>query len=294
MGGGSYSHSSRAARTDTYKSQSFEDTFQQQRLRRIHEKMDPKLALIREARDSVAHPASIPVIIGLDVTGSMEYIPKHLIVNGLPHMVSLLQAKGINDAAILFMGIGDSRAEDRAPLQVGQFESGDKELDIDLTRTWVEGGGGGNGGESYGWAWYFAAKRCVTDAWDKRHQKGFIFTIGDDDCHDLSSREFQEVLGVKQEAMTKEDLYKLASERWHCYHINMEGRDVSGDDFKAFMGENLLQVKNHEDIPAVIAKVIASHSLGKVPVVKSEAHEANESDEQGYPGGVEKDVKITL
>lgn len=290
MGSSGYNFSNRSARTKVYQSQSFEQTFEQQAKRCIHEKMDPKVALIRESRDSETHPNSLPIIIGLDITGSMDYIPKQLITNGLPNLVSSLQEKGIHDAAILFMGIGDSRANDRGPLQVGQFESGDAELDMDLTRTWIEGGGGGNGGESYGWAWWFAAKRCVTDAWEKRKQKGFIFTIGDDNCHDILRREFMEVLGITHETVTKEQLYKLATERWNVYHINMEERNVSGDDFKTFIGENLIQVKNHEDIPVVIARIISGHTAG---VSVTPVHEAEESDEQGYPG-MKHDVKITL
>lgn len=294
MGSTLYNFSDRSARTKVYQSQSFEQTFTQQAKRCVHEKMDPKTALVRESRDSKTHPNSLPIIVGLDVTGSMDYIPKQLITNGLPNLVSSLQEKGIHDAAILFMGIGDSRANDRGPLQVGQFESGDAELDMDLTRTWVEGGGGGNSGESYAWAWWFAAKRCVTDAWEKRKQKGFIFTIGDDNCHDILQREFMEVLGITHETVTKEQLYKLASEKWNVYHINMEGRDVSGDDFKAFMGENLIQVKNHEDIPSVIARIISGHAKTAVTPVTDAHHEGNESDEQGYPGLKPDEIKITL
>lgn len=286
MGNSSYSHSSRSSRTALYKSGSFEDTFTQQRKREVHNTMSPKTALIREARDSENHPQSLPIIFGMDITGSMEDIPKHMIKDGLPHLISKLQEKGVNDAAIMFMGLGDSRC-DQGPVQVGQFESGDAELDMFLTRTWIEGNGGGNGGESYAWAWYFAAKRCVTDAWEKRKQKGFIFTMGDDNCHDITKREFTEVLGINQETMSKEELYKQASERWNVYHINMKGRQVSGDDFRTFMGENLLEVENETEIPSLIAKIITSHinpSGVKSDVVIKEAAKKTP----------EEDIKITL
>lgn len=282
MGNSFYSHSNRSARTVVYKSSSFEDTFTQQRKREVHETMRPKNALIREAMDSESHPQSLPIIFGMDITGSMEDIPKHMIKDGLPHLISKLQEKGVNDAAIMFMGLGDSRC-DRGPVQIGQFESGDAELDMWLTRTWIEGNGGGNGGESYAWAWWFAARRCITDAWEKRKQKGFIFTMGDDNCHDITGREFSEVLGITSENMTKEELYKQASEKWNVYHINMKGRQVSGDDFRAFMGENLLEVENETEIPSLIAKIITGHvnpSGVKLDVVTKESPE--------------EDIKITL
>ena len=37
-------------------------------------KFDPKYIQVREARDSEDHPESLPIIIGLDVTGSMGYL----------------------------------------------------------------------------------------------------------------------------------------------------------------------------------------------------------------------------
>jgi len=256
MGYSQYNFNDRSARTTTFMSKSFGETFKQ---REIHESMDPKKALIREARDSEANPLSIPIILGLDVTGSMGYIPHHLIKEGLPKLVSSLKERGIKSPAILFAAVGDSRC-DKAPFQVGQFESGDSELDMWLTRTWPEGGGGGNGGESYGWAWWFAAKRCVTDAWEKRKQKGFIFTIGDDNCHSISSSEFSEVLGITNETMSVEEIYKQASEKWNVYHINMKGRGGSADFFRKFMGENLLEAVTETEIPELIAKTVRSHT----------------------------------
>ena len=46
---------------------SAQDVFRQ---RRLHETLDPK-NIMRECRDSNEHPNTRPVIIGLDVTGSM-------------------------------------------------------------------------------------------------------------------------------------------------------------------------------------------------------------------------------
>ena len=79
----------------------------------------------------------------------------------------------------MFGAIGDHEC-DSCPLQVGQFESGDVELDMWLTRTFLEKGGGGNNGESYGLAWFMANNFIRTDAKDKRQQKGFVLTIGDE------------------------------------------------------------------------------------------------------------------
>ena len=60
------------------------------------------------------------------------------------------------------LAIGDA-VSDRAPLQVGQFESG-LEMDMWLTRIWLEGRGG-DLPESYTLAHWFGAHHTATDAW---------------------------------------------------------------------------------------------------------------------------------
>ena len=43
--------------------------------------------------------------------------------------------------------------------------------------------GGGDGPEDYDLLWYFADKCTDTDSFNKRHKKGFCFTIGDASNH---------------------------------------------------------------------------------------------------------------
>ena len=169
MGNSSYDSSTRFSRAAAsgYYLKSADDIFVQNKVRRIHESMDPSKAQLRESRDSKEHPLSVPIILALDVTGSMGEIPHYLIKDGLPNLMGGIIQRGIKDPQILFLAIGDY-TYDSYPLQVGQFESGDEELDLWLTRTYIEGGGGGNEGESYSLAWYYGAKHTVTDSWEKR------------------------------------------------------------------------------------------------------------------------------
>ena len=181
MGNSSYSYSARSARSDAkgFYKKSMDEVFTQQKERKIHESMSPKGVAKREARDSETHPNTVPVILNLDVTGSMMTIPDFLVKDGLPKMMGGLIQNGIPDATLLFTAIGDHEC-DRFPLQIGQFESGDEELDLWLTRTYLEKGGGGNAGESYLLAYYFAAFHTDIDAYSKRGQRGFLFTVGDE------------------------------------------------------------------------------------------------------------------
>ena len=181
MGYTSYCADTRLARSVSmnYATASVDTIFTQQSERKSHELMAPLNLTKRECRDSETHPRTVPIILGLDVTGSMGKIPHELVKDGLPTLMGKLIQDGVEDAALMFVAVGDHEC-DRCPLQVAQFESGDAELDMWLTRTYIESGGGGNTGESYHLAWQVAAEHTVTDAWENRKQKGFLITIGDE------------------------------------------------------------------------------------------------------------------
>ena len=120
--------------------------------RELHKDLDPKGVAVHESRDSADNPNATPVIVGLDVTGSMGMIAHTMAQKGLGVLFQeILDRKPISDPHIMFMGIGDA-ASDRAPLQVSQFEADDRIIE-QLTKLWVEGSGGGNDSESYNLPW---------------------------------------------------------------------------------------------------------------------------------------------
>lgn len=263
MGATLYSCDTRALRASTmaYATAPVSKTFIQTDLRVVHESMDSKKVTFREARDSEAHPNTVPILLGLDVTGSMGSVPRQLIADGLPTLMSKVIQAGCPDAALCFLAIGDHEC-DRFPVQVAQFESGDAELDMWLTRTYLEGGGGGNRGESYPLAWEFAANRVQTDAWDKRKQKGFVFTIGDEPfLKTFPERAFRAIYaenaGQKQGTVTATELYEAACERFHVFHISLKHRWRETDpEWNQLLGDNLIEVDSHTLIPEVIADKI--------------------------------------
>lgn len=272
MGSTSYSFDSRQVRASTlgYATNTIYQNFTQNVKRMIHESMIPSKALLRESRDSVTHPNSVPIIIALDVTGSMLGIPQELVIKGLPKMMAGIIQRGILDPQVLFLAIGDHTC-DNYPLQVGQFESGDEELDMWLTRTYLEGGGGGNAGESYLLAWYFGGNHTVTDAWEKRKQKGFLFTIGDEPClQSLPSSAINEIMGVTPQAAYKlEDVLEKAKETYNVFHLHvMEGTagPRSLQFWKNLLGQNCIEVKHHEDISKIIADIVVSNTNIATPV----------------------------
>lgn len=202
----------------------------------VHDRLNPK-GVTRESRDSAAHPASVPIGVLFDVTGSMSGVPVTL-QKKIPGLMSLLLRKGyIQDPQILFGAIGDYFS-DKSALQVGQFESG-LEMDDDLTKLFLEGGGGGSSQESYQNAFYFFARHTVSDAWEKRGRKGYLFVIGGDEQTYLTAKK-QEILDVfgdtVQGDLDTKALIAECQERYHVFFLT-PGRTSYGHKFKSHWAE---------------------------------------------------------
>ena len=185
--------------------------------------LDPKNAVLRESCDGEDNPDSTPIIIGLDVTGSMGRIAMHVAQVGLNDiMTSIFDRKPVNSPHLMFMGIGDAEYDD-APLQVSQFEA-DFRIVEQLSNLYVERGGGGNQTESYDLPWYFAGTRTKHDAFEKRGKKGYIFTMGDElPPTTLRASAINRVFGTDEQhdVPTVESL-KMAEEKYHVFHIIIE------------------------------------------------------------------------
>src|ERR1700733_10243727 len=160
MGYGNYSAAAHEAIIQSRASLPTQKVFQQAA---CHTLMDPRGARARESRDSAEHPATVSIVFALDVTGSMGVIPALLAKEELPRFMKLLLDCRIPDPQLLFMAVGDATS-DRAPLQVGQFESTAELMDQWLTWSFLEGNGGGQGTESYELAMYFLATHTALDS----------------------------------------------------------------------------------------------------------------------------------
>lgn len=286
MGGGTYCCSTRALRTETlgYLHKTSAEIFTQ---RTINNAMSPEGIVMRESRDSKEHPESLALILALDLTGSMGDIPLNLVRDGLPAIMGKIMQKGIKDPQLLFVGVGDHEC-DRAPLQVGQFETSDELLDQWLTKIWLEGGGGGNAGESYLLAWYFAGHKTAIDCFEKRKQKGFLFTIGDEPTlTEVPKHAIEKMMGKGQhDDYTASSLLAKAKETYNVYHIHVKQgsagrRQEVMDGWKQLMGENLILVDDYKTIPAVIVDKIIS-VVGATKPLKADKKEtkADKNDEK--------------
>lgn len=118
--------------------------------------------------------AKNPIVIALDVTGSMGESAK-IMFDKMPMFWGQIEQKGyLEDPSVCFVAIGDAYT-DEAPLQITQFEKG-KAIHSWLEKIWLEGGGGGQTMESYDLAALFFITKCSTP----NMEQGFFFFICDE------------------------------------------------------------------------------------------------------------------
>jgi len=227
--------------------------------------LDPKDIAVRESRDSAANPQSTPVIVGLDVTGSMGSLSHTIANSGMKVLFeAIYDRKPVTDPHIMFMGIGDV-AYDRSPLQVSQFEA-DIRLAEQLISLHIEGGGGGNHSESYTLPWYFAAMKVSADAIEKRGKKGYLFTVGDEECPKVvRASEFEKVFGPGQWTdLTTQQLLDMVQRNWHTFHIVAEEGDYcrqAGADhvvrsWNAILGQRVIRMSDHTKLAEIVVSAM--------------------------------------
>ena len=233
-------------------------------LARNLDKMLNPANVTRECCDSEEHPNTLPVILALDVTGSMGSAAVE-VAKQLNVIMTQLYEK-VKDVEFMIMGIGDF-AYDRCPLQVSQFES-DIRIAEQLDRVFFEFGGGGNKYESYTAAWYFGARHTRLDAW-KRGRKGIIITMGDERINPyLPADRLQNVIGDKlQDNVETKDLYEEAAEKYDLYHLTVRhGRDWDLEgirtSWREYLDEKHFREVNLNSITNEIIDIVTTEAEG--------------------------------
>lgn len=191
--------------------------------------LDP-YKVMRECRDSDEHPNTLPVILALDVTGSMGSSAVAVAKQLGKIMESIYSDAAVPDVEFCMMAIGDL-TYDAFPIQMGQFES-DIRIAEQLDAIYFEGHGGGNSYESYTAAWYMGLNHCDLDCW-KRGRKGIIITLGDELPNPYlpkigRSSGLVFVTGDKlQNDVETTELLPQVREKFDIYHISVNDHDSS-------------------------------------------------------------------
>ncbi len=239
---------------------------------------DPK-NVTRESCDSDEHPNSTPIIIGLDVTGSMSNILNEVAQQLGDLVTEILDRKPVDDPQIMFNAIGDSTC-DSFPFQCTQFES-DIRIAQQLTQLYFERGGGGNGFESYPLAWYFAANHTKIDSFDKHGKKGFLFTLGDDSFPKmLTKHDIEDIFGdvIEKDILSMDEILSQVNRKYEVFHLCLkEGSNIGSawartdnyviNEWTELLGERAIPVSDYTKIPQIIVSILermAGKSLDEI------------------------------
>lgn len=273
MGTHSWSDSDYAAYTCVTKSCSVNDfttmSFSAQELyksRKLADVLNPH-NVMRECCDSEEHPNTTPVILALDVTGSMGDSAVKVAQQLNTIMTDIYASGVVPDVEFCIMAIGDL-AYDGAPIQMGQFES-DIRIAEQLDQVYFEGGGGGNTYESYTAAWYMGLNHCKLDCWN-RDKKGIIITLGDELPNPyLPTKGIERTVGDKvQGDIETKELLPQTLEKFDIYHISINDTASSyqwnnerhnlDDRWTELLGAEHYKVCNLNNLAKTITNIITS------------------------------------
>jgi len=269
MGGSSYNIGVGSADSGRSYSSSSHKTFSSKN------KANDEVLLSGERR--ISTDAENPIVIALDVTGSMGDSTK-IMFDKMPMFWGQMEQKGyLKDPAVSFAAIGDAYC-DQAPLQITQFERA-KKIHPWLEKIWLEGGGGGQTMESYDLAALFYINRC--DMPNIKH--GFFFFIGDEG--------FYPELDGKDTTLIFKELMKI----YDTFFIHWPYGDNGIADarivkqWKAVMGERFLILREPKAIVDVMLGLIAM-TMG----IRSMNEYEDELKDRGQTASRIKTVKDTL
>ena len=238
----------------------------------VDDKLKP-YNVMRECCDSEEHPNTLPVILALDVTGSMGDAAVKVAQKLNTIMTDLYADKTIKDIEFCIIGIGDL-ACDHSPIQISQFES-DVRIAEQLDKIYFEFGGGGNDYESYTAAWYMGTRHCKLDCWN-RGQKGIIITLGDEYPNPYLPKEklINETGDTLQSDIETKDLYEEVKEKYNVYHISVDDTSSSYTYYKRLgldekwtelLGDNY-KVATLNNLGKVITDIIVSSNTNNAPI----------------------------
>lgn len=284
MGYGSYSASDWSKLKSSRKLSNNQNVDEVFKNRQINPKMDPYYIGTRECFDSEDHPNTTPIVVGLDVTGSMGYLAVEIATRALNELIMKLYSTGaVEDPALMCAAYGDF--SDQSPLQVTQFES-DIRIAEQLLEIYFENGGYGQVVPTC--LWDFLSRHTNIDAINKRGKKGYVFTIGDaaeirkDKVAETIQRVVKDTLDSNT---TREDVLSEVEKKFNVFHLVVDSRTtifpaLAGHIMRIDPGEimaipeiviSTIQLNNGMDLE----KVIAQWDEVNQPIVRSAIGQLN-------------------
>ena len=241
------------------------------RERKLNSLLDPR-GVVRQCHDSEEHPRTLPVILALDVTGSMGSAASRTATRLNRIITDIFRSGQIRDVEFCMMAIGDIHY-DRAPIQISQFES-DIRIAEQMDAVYFESGGGSNCYESYTAAWYMGLEHCELHCWN-RGGKGLIITMGDEMPNPfLNAKELNAVTGDSLQAdLETKDLLERVLEKYEVYHLSVNDSHSSyqrnqkrydlDSAWRALLGRDHYRVVTVEGLDREITDIVTTYARGQ-------------------------------
>lgn len=226
----------------------------------------PKEIRVRESVRSDLNPHPTPIMVGLDVSGSMGVVVEAM-RKGLGTLFEEVIARDpVSDPHVLAMAIGDMDY-DHYPIQATQFEADPVTIGKQIEELCLEQGGGNNNHESYLGPLYFAMMRTKCDAFSETPiRKGFIFTAGDEGPQEkLTKDQIERWFGDQaRRDYTAEELLAALEPNWHVFHLIVKegsfqrhrGADKFNHRWRELYGQRVIELSDHRKMAEVIISTI--------------------------------------
>lgn len=164
-------------------------------------------------RKTIVSRSANPIVVAVDVTGSMQHWPAE-IFDRLPLLYQTL-SQYREDVEVSFVALGDATC-DRFPLQVTDFRRG-IDLEETLKALYGEGGGGGQARESYELLAYSLLYRAQAP----EANRPFLIIYGDEGFYDqVNPGQVRALIGDDlKEPLDSRRLWRAVAEAWNVYHL---------------------------------------------------------------------------
>ena len=210
--------------------------------------------------------AKFPIVVAVDVTGSMKQWPK-IIFDKLCILYNealFFLPDALKDSfEISFAAIGDAYS-DSAPLQITDFAEG-TELDENIKSLYPEGGGGGQTRETYELAGYYYLKHCDMPK-ALPHPKPLLILVGDEGFYSKINRNhILNLIGddLKTDQIAK-NMFEELKAKFNVYILRVKyGSDATEErihnDWVKVLGEDhVILMKQPKRIVDTILGIIAT------------------------------------
>lgn len=223
----------------------------------------PDLNLCDPRGRTITTRSTNPVLVGVDVTGSMQHWPRE-IFDRLPLLYQTL-SQYREDLEVSFAAIGDATC-DRWPLQVTDFAQG-LALEERLASLHGEGGGGGGARESYELFLYWVLSRAAAP----EAVRPFLILYGDEGFYpQIDPRQANHyVSDALQAPLDSASVISAVAEAWDVWLLRKpySGRQEAEihAQWAAVLGQERIVMLQDEQRAVDMALGIVARSWGQFP-----------------------------